>query len=92
MLIEYSTHDVRPPLRPHETARLPTGRFFFNFTLGISSYLLHILYMNTYLYLCNWGGRGFSKVRNETHVWTLATLHAVGYITLYERNTRNEKY
>jgi len=31
MLIEYSTHDVRPPLRPHETARLPTGRFFFFF-------------------------------------------------------------
>ena len=80
---------VRPSVRmkQHDSQ---LGDFFFFF--GISSYLLHILYMNTYLYLCNWGGRGFSKVRNETHVWTLATLHAVGYITLYERNTRNEKY
>ena len=39
LLIEYSTQDVCPLLCPHETARLPTERFFFfNFTPGILSY------------------------------------------------------
>jgi len=35
--------------------------------------------MNTYIYIyATRAERVFSKVRNETHLWTLATLHVVG--------------